>query len=125
MRPATNDSNPSSGLWQRFRPVTAWLAAMAAVLVLSSVVVMARTFSVGNQRSQLAAAAARGPRVLVRRALVQNPERPITLPATIVGYSETPIYAKISGYLKEIPVDKGDRVRKGQILAVLTSPELD
>jgi RND family efflux transporter MFP subunit len=38
---------------------------------------------------------------------------------------ETPVFAKISGYLKEIRVDKGDRVRKGQVIAILESPELD
>ena len=39
--------------------------------------------------------------------------------------SRRPIYAKIAGYLKEIRVDKGDRVTAGQVLAVLESPELD
>ena len=38
---------------------------------------------------------------------------------------ETPVFAKIAGYLKEIRVDRGDRVRKGQVLAILESPELD
>jgi membrane fusion protein, multidrug efflux system len=35
------------------------------------------------------------------------------------------VFAKVPGYLREIRVDKGDRVRKGQILAILISPELD
>jgi membrane fusion protein, multidrug efflux system len=38
---------------------------------------------------------------------------------------QTPIYAKIAGYLKTIRVDKGDRVRKGETLVVLESPETD
>jgi RND family efflux transporter MFP subunit len=49
----------------------------------------------------------------------------IPLPASIHGYIETSIYAKTPGYLKAIYVDKGDRVRNGEVLAVLTSPELD
>ena len=32
---------------------------------------------------------------------------------------------KVAGYLKTIKVDKGDRVKAGQVLAVLDSPELD
>ena len=52
-------------------------------------------------------------------------ERRLTLPATIQGYVETPVFAKIAGYLKEIRVDKGDRVKKGQVIAILESPELD
>jgi RND family efflux transporter MFP subunit len=52
-------------------------------------------------------------------------ERRIPLPASIHGYIETSIYAKIPGYLKQIYVDKGDRVKKGQLLALLVSPETD
>jgi multidrug efflux pump subunit AcrA (membrane-fusion protein) len=41
------------------------------------------------------------------------------------GYVETPVYAKIPGYLKTIYVDKGDRVKQGQVIAILVSPEVD
>ena len=51
--------------------------------------------------------------------------RDLKLPATIRGFDETDIYAKVPGYLKTIKVDKGDRIHKGQLLAILTSPELD
>jgi len=40
-------------------------------------------------------------------------------------YATAALYAKISGYVKEMRVDKGDRVRAGQVLAVIESPELD
>jgi RND family efflux transporter MFP subunit len=48
----------------------------------------------------------------------------ITQPATIQGGNEAVLYAKTAGYLKTIYVDKGDRVRAGQLLAVIESPEL-
>ena len=48
-----------------------------------------------------------------------------TLPATIRGFDETDIYAKVPGYLKTIKVDKGDRIHTGQLLAILESPETD
>jgi RND family efflux transporter MFP subunit len=51
--------------------------------------------------------------------------RELKLPATIRGFDETDIFAKVPGYLKTISVDKGDRIHKGQLLAVLDSPELD
>jgi membrane fusion protein, multidrug efflux system len=51
--------------------------------------------------------------------------RTIDLPASVHGYVETPVYAKIPGYLKTINVDKGDRVRAGQIIALIQSPETD
>jgi membrane fusion protein (multidrug efflux system) len=35
------------------------------------------------------------------------------------------LYAKVSGYLKEIKADRGDKVRARQVLAVIESPELE
>src|SRR5579883_2266516 len=64
-------------------------------------------------------------RVLVTGVHHAPEEREIALPATVHGFVETPIYAKIAGYLKTIRVDKGDRVKQGDLLAVLESPELD
>src|SRR5438445_3336176 len=102
-----------------------WLGAMIAVVAGSSAVVMARTHSVSIERKRLNAVAEAGPHVLVTHPQAASAERRLTLPATIQGYVETPVFAKIAGYLKEIRVDKGDRVRKGQVLAILESPELD
>ena len=97
----------------------------SAVLAATTAVVMARTHAVSAERSARTAVADKGPRVLVTRAGTAPAQRRLTLPATIQGYVETPVFAKIPGYLKEIRVDKGDRVRKGQVLAILESPELD
>jgi RND family efflux transporter MFP subunit len=116
---------PVRSFWTHVRPLVGWLVAIVAVVGASGAIVMARTAAVSKERSQLAAAAARGPRVLVERAQVEQGERQINFPATIAGYSEISVFAKVAGYLKEIRVDKGDRVRQGQILAVLRSPELD
>lgn len=51
--------------------------------------------------------------------------RSVTLVGEARPYATVTLYAKVSGYLKEIRVDKGDRVETGQILAVIESPELD
>lgn len=50
--------------------------------------------------------------------------RSITLPGDLVGYYESTLYSKVTGYLQHIYVDKGDKVRKGQLLAVIEVPEL-
>ena len=115
---------PAMDLHQAWH-VVGWLGAMLAVLAASAAVVMARTHSVSAERSKLRTVAASGPRVMVTRPTTASAERRLTLPATIQGYVETPVFAKIAGYLKDIRVDKGDRVRKGQVLAILESPELD
>ncbi len=39
-------------------------------------------------------------------------------------YQEISVYAKVSGYVRNINVDIGDRVRKGELLATLEVPEL-
>jgi len=115
---------PAMDLHQAWH-VVGWLGAMLAVLAASAAVVMARTHSVSVERSKLRTVAASGPRVMVTRPTTASAERRLTLPATTQGYVETPVFAKIAGYLKDIRVDKGDRVRKGQVLAILESPELD
>src|SRR5271155_3876762 len=48
----------------------------------------------------------------------------IDLPGDVVGYYEAALHAKVTGYLKSISVDKGDSVKKGQVLADLEVPEL-
>ncbi len=50
--------------------------------------------------------------------------RSITLPGSIVAFEKAVLHAKVSGYLSRIHVDKGDRVRKGQLLAELEIPEM-
>jgi membrane fusion protein, multidrug efflux system len=50
--------------------------------------------------------------------------RLITLPGDMVGFYESSLYAKVTGYLQSISVDKGDWVKKGQVLATIEVPEL-
>lgn len=47
-----------------------------------------------------------------------------TQPARIEAYEETPLYAKLAGYVGEVHVDIGDPVKKGQPLVTLQIPEL-
>lgn len=49
----------------------------------------------------------------------------VLLPAQIEALHEVKLQARVNGYVEEIHVDIGDRVTKGQILALLSTPELD
>ena len=49
----------------------------------------------------------------------------LVLPAHVVAYQEAVITAKVAGFVKRIPVDKGDRVAAGQLIAQLEVPELE
>ncbi len=50
--------------------------------------------------------------------------RTLDVPATIEAYEQADLYAKASGYVAEVRVDIGDRVKSGQVLAVLAVPEM-
>lgn len=49
----------------------------------------------------------------------------LTLPGTVVPVFTTHIYSRAAGYLKSLNVDIGDRVHRGQLLAVIDAPDLD
>ena len=66
-----------------------------------------------------------GPRVLVARVKRAPAERTITLIGEANPFATATLYAKVSGYLKEIKIDKGDHVEQNQLLAVIESPETD
>lgn len=57
----------------------------------------------------------------IRRDVTQS----ITLPANVSPWYQATLYAKVSGYLKWMGADKGDTVKKGQLLAVIEAPEIE
>jgi membrane fusion protein, multidrug efflux system len=105
--------------------VLGWAIAALLVLIIAGGLVHARQKQIQVQASQLEASLQEGVPVVAQPALASPTRRTLDLPATIHGYIETPVYAKIPGYLKSIRVDKGDRVSKGETIAVLESPETD
>ena len=104
------------------------VALFAAVFVAFSVsggFVLARQQLLQRQTTQLSRTAALGPHVLVTQLSGGGASRTIELPASIHGYIETPVYAKVPGYMKTINVDKGDHVKTGEVIAIIESPETD
>ena len=49
----------------------------------------------------------------------------LRLPGRLTAWTEAPLHARVSGYLKAWHVDIGDTVRANQVLAEIDSPELD
>lgn len=49
----------------------------------------------------------------------------IALPGNTQAFSDTPIYARTNGYLKQFFVDIGQHVTKGQLMAIIETPEVD
>ncbi|HLJ45764.1 MAG TPA: efflux RND transporter periplasmic adaptor subunit [Bryobacteraceae bacterium] len=50
--------------------------------------------------------------------------RELTISSELVPFQEIDVFAKESGYVKDLNVDYGTRVHKGQVMAVLEIPEL-
>ncbi|WP_144161736.1 efflux RND transporter periplasmic adaptor subunit [Paraburkholderia sp. BCC1885] len=51
--------------------------------------------------------------------------RKVTLPGTLMGQTESPIYARSTGYVAHWYKDIGDTVKQGELLATIETPEVD
>lgn len=82
-------------------------------------------FKFSQERSARALEMTLGP--ILRTAKVTQSSG--THATTVIGetraYQSVTLYAKVSGYLKSLRVDKGDSVKQGEVLAVIESPETD
>ena len=65
------------------------------------------------------------PFVSVIRATPINGDPEIELPGNLNAYIESPIYARTNGYLKKWYKDIGSRVKQGDLLAEIDTPEVD
>jgi RND family efflux transporter MFP subunit len=79
-----------------------------------------RTSSAESEKSEAAAA----PTVAVTKAKTEDMSRGLVLTAEFKPFQEIDVMAKVAGYVKKINVDVGDRVRQGELLAVLEIPEM-
>src|SRR5262249_47953384 len=75
--------------------------------------------------SPTAAAEAQTPAVTVVKPQRRTVRYPIRQPGyTIEAFQQTPVYAKVAGYVGKVNFDIGDRVRKDEVLAELSVPEM-
>jgi RND family efflux transporter MFP subunit len=58
---------------------------------------------------------------LVKRGNISNT---LSIAGEFLPYQEVELHAKVAGYIRKINVDIGDRVKAGQVLAILEVPEL-
>ena len=101
------------------------VAAVLLCLILVSLLLFFRHRSLRDEQQSRQAGLRAGSRVQVALASPAPSERRVTLTGEARPYATVTLYAKISGYLKEIRVDKGDRVGFGELLARIDSPELE
>ena len=101
------------------------VASMAVSVLVVGALLVRKASLVGAEARAREAELAAGPRVRVARVLSPDGSQTLTLLGEARAYASVTLYAKVSGYLRQVLVDKGDVVRANQVLAVIESPELD
>jgi membrane fusion protein, multidrug efflux system len=81
--------------------------------------------SSGPAPAPVAPAAPAAPHFQLVKVSQGGVDESFTLPAQLAAYQEVSIFPKVNGYVKDMLVDVGSHVKSGQLLMVLTAPELD
>jgi RND family efflux transporter MFP subunit len=100
----------------------------AAVVVVLLLAGGARTvLSQSQKMDQLKADVQARNQIYVKTTVIQMREagQTVALPGSLQGYVQSPIYARVPGYVKKWHKDIGSRVRKGEVLAELETPETE
>ena len=93
-----------------------------AVLVLCA---MACGGGNGAPANTAAAVTETGPRTIdVVRVVEQPLDVELSLPGELTAFQAVAIYPRVTGFVKTVNVDRGSRVRAGEVLATLEAPEL-
>jgi RND family efflux transporter MFP subunit len=108
------------------RPRRRWLG-LAIVLIAVSALLVSGILSRVKARTALNAETAQ---VALTPVSVVSPKQTaptqeIILPGNVQPFITSPIYARTNGYLRKWYVDIGGRVKQGQLLAVIETPEVD
>lgn len=101
-----------------------------ALALIAIVLVLAGGFTLLQRRSQYQALAKETealsvPTVAVIHPTPESSQEGLVLPGTMQAYVESPIYARTNGYLRKWYRDIGSRVRQGELLAEIDTPEVD
>jgi len=97
------------------------LLAVAGVVGLA----LSRRSAEARERTERAVTLDKGPQVRVVQVEVSPANRTLALPAEVRAWAQSTLYSKVAGYVREVRVDKGTAVKKGDLLARLESPETD
>jgi RND family efflux transporter MFP subunit len=105
-----------------------WAMVVAALVVLIGaalvlVLRLHRHHREAAERGQREAETARGLRVSVTRVKTTPADRVVRLAGDVHGFDQVTLYAKVSGYVQEVRAERGQKVKRGEVLAVLESPE--
>src|SRR5712692_8349113 len=111
---------------ERSRSRKHWVILAIVLLVVAALLIWgiwSRVSASTTLRAETAQAAL--PAVSVVSPKQTAPAQEIVLPGNVQPFITAPIYARTNGYLKKWYVDIGARVKQGQLLAVIETPEVD
>jgi RND family efflux transporter MFP subunit len=100
------------------------VAVVLLILVVLAAVGILRRIHAGTVLAQRTNSLA-APTVSVAPAKAGAPVETLVLPGNVTAYTDSPIYARTDGYLDRWYYDIGASVKKGALLAVISTPELD
>jgi len=107
-------------------PRRGWIIVLIVFLVFAGILVsgiLERIHTSAALRGETADMAV--PTVSVVAPKRAAPLQEITLPGNVQPFTQSPIFARTNGYLKRWYFDIGAHVKKGELLAVIDSPEVD
>src|SRR5881398_14609 len=118
-------ATPHTPLHPPMRSVAVW-GPIAAVTVLAILVILG-TWRHVSQRNEQKDFAQRTTQIAVNVATANRDDNPkeLILPGTIQAFTQTTIFPRSNGYVKSWKVDIGDNVQAGQLLAEISTPEVD
>jgi RND family efflux transporter MFP subunit len=100
------------------------VGAIVSVLLIGAVIVLVlRSFHAGALEASTALHAKRYVTTVMPAAGGEG--QPLTLPGTLLGIIESTVYARSNGYVVRWVKDIGSTVKKGELLAEITAPEID
>jgi RND family efflux transporter MFP subunit len=116
----------SNDAGRKHRPYRRWLGLVIALIVVAALLVSGIVSRV-RARTKLKAETAQ---VALTAVSVVSPKQTapteeIILPGNVQPFITSPVYARTNGYLKKWYFDIGAHVKKGQLLAIIETPEVD
>lgn len=122
-----SDGSGFNGKVVKISMTTASLALLVAVLAVFGFQVQKPANTAASPESHAKAKAVEENMPLAQVMIPQRRDvvRELTLSASISPWQQASLYSKVPGYLKWIGYDKGDRVEKGEVLAVIEAPEVE
>ena len=105
--------------------VTGGIVLLVLIIIGVILLIFKQKIGIASERQLREAKVEAGPLVKTVKAVESKGGREFTLIGEVRPYQSVTLYAKTSGYMDKILVDKGDKVTKGQVIATIIAPEID